>query len=107
MSYLYLSLAILSEVFATSLMKQAADQATWLNVSGIVVGYGLSFFLMALTLKTLPIGLVYAIWAGAGIALITLVGWWFYGQTLDAPAILGIMLIVAGVITIKSFSQVA
>ena len=70
-----------------------------------MVGYGVAFYFLSLTLKTVPVGVAYAIWSGAGVALIALVGWAFLGQRLDAPAILGLALIVAGVVVINVFSK--
>lgn len=105
MDYLYLALAIVAEVVGTSALK-AADGFTRLVPSVMVVlGYGVAFYCLSLALQTIPIGVAYAIWSGAGIALITLIGWLLYRQTLDAPAILGIALILAGVIVIQVFSR--
>ena len=70
-----------------------------------VLGYGIAFYFLSLTLKTIPTGIAYAIWSGIGIVLISLVGWWYFRQTLDWPAILGMGLIVAGVIVINVFSK--
>lgn len=100
-----LSIAILSEVVATSALK-ASDGFTRLLPSLIVcVGYGFAFYLLSLTLKTIPVGIVYAIWSGAGIALIAIVAWLFFGQTLDLAAIIGLLLIVAGVVVLNVFSK--
>lgn len=85
--WLILGIAIVSEVIATSALK-ASDGFTRLLPSVIVVvGYGIAFYCLALVLRTLPVGIVYAIWSGVGVALIALVGWLLYGQTLDLPAI--------------------
>lgn len=105
--WILLAIAIVSEVIATSALK-ASEGFTRLVPSAVVVaGYSTAFFLLAITMKTLPMGLVYAIWSGAGIALIALVGWVVYGQTLDLPAVLGLLLIVAGVVVLNVFSKVA
>jgi small multidrug resistance pump len=105
--WILLAIAIVSEVIATSALK-ASEGFTRLVPSAVVVaGYGTAFFLLAITMKTMPMGLVYAIWSGAGIALIALVGWVVYGQTLDLPALLGLLLIVAGVVVLNVFSKVA
>lgn len=105
--WILLAIAIVSEVIATSALK-ASEGFTRLVPSAVVVaGYGTAFFLLAITMKTMPMGLVYAIWSGAGIALIALVGWVVYGQTLDLPAVLGLLLIVAGVVVLNVFSKVA
>ena len=69
------------------------------------VAYMVSFYLLSLTLRTLPIGIAYAIWSGVGIVLISAVGWLLYGQRLDAPAVLGLGLIVAGVLVVNLFSR--
>ncbi|MDB5989104.1 MAG: QacE family quaternary ammonium compound efflux transporter [Herbaspirillum sp.] len=103
--YFYLAIAIASEVIATSALR-AADGFTRLLPSILVVaGYALAFFFLALTLKTIPVGIAYAIWAGIGIVLISLAAYFLYGQTLDAPALIGIGLIVAGVVVINLFSK--
>jgi len=105
MAYFYLGLAILVEVIATSTLK-ASEEFTKLVPSTIVlIGYGTSFYLMTLVLRTLPIGITYAVWSGIGIVLISVAGAIFYKETLDFPAILGIGLIVSGVIVIHLFSK--
>jgi small multidrug resistance pump len=103
--WLFLSVAIVSEVIATSALK-ATEEFTRLWPSIIVaIGYLSAFYFLALTLRTIPIGIAYAIWSGVGVALITLVGWLFYKQTLDMPAFIGIALIVAGVVVLNVFSK--
>jgi small multidrug resistance pump len=103
--WLFLSIAIVSEVMATSALKASAGFTRPLPSLVVVVGYGVAFYFLSLTLKTVPVGVAYAIWSGAGVALIALVGWAFLGQRLDAPAILGLALIVAGVVVINVFSR--
>lgn len=104
--WLLLSLAILAEVIGTSALK-LSDGFTKLWPSLVVlVGYGLAFYLLSLTLKQIPVGVAYAIWAGAGIALITLIGWIVFKQTLDLAAVLGIALIISGVVVLQVFSKV-
>ena len=103
--WLFLSIAIVSEVMATSARKASAGFTRPLPSLVVVVGYGVAFYFLSLTLKTVPVGVAYAIWSGAGVALIALVGWAFLGQRLDAPAILGLALIVAGVVVINVFSR--
>jgi small multidrug resistance pump len=104
LSYLYLAIAILGEVIGTSALK-ATEGFSRLGPSLVViVGYGVAFYFLALALKTIPVGVAYAIWSGVGVALITLIGWAVFKQKLDAPALLGILLIVAGVIVIQFFS---
>jgi small multidrug resistance pump len=71
----------------------------------VVLGYGVAFYFLALTLRTIPVGVAYAIWSGTGIVLITAIGWTFFRQSLDAPAIIGIGLIVVGVLVVNLFSK--
>jgi small multidrug resistance pump len=103
--WLYLTIAIVAEVVGTSFLR-ASEGFTKLVPSVLVIaGYGLAFFFLTLTLKDIPVGIAYAIWSGAGVTLITAIGWTFFGQKLDAPAILGMGLIVAGVIMLNVFSK--
>lgn len=103
--YMPLSIAILAEVIATTALK-SSEGFTRLGPSlVVVVGYAVAFYGLSLTLKTIPTGLAYAIWSGAGIVLISLLGWLVHQQTLDLPAILGLSLIVAGVFVINVFSR--
>jgi small multidrug resistance pump len=105
MAKIYLFLAIIAEVIGTSALK-TSEGFTKLVPSGIVVlGYGAAFYLLSLVLKSLPVGIVYAIWSGVGIVLITIVGVVAFKQTLDLPAIIGMSLIVAGVVVIDLFSK--
>src|SRR5690606_5241860 len=101
MSWAYLAIAIIAEVVATTALK-ASEGFTRIVPSLIVVaGYGIAFFLLSLTLRVIPVGVAYAIWSGAGIVLISLAGLAMFGQRLDAAAIIGICLIVAGVAVIQ------
>ena len=105
MTYIYLAIAIFAEVAATSALK-ASDEFTKLIPSLIVVsGYGLAFYFLTLVLRTIPIGITYAIWAGLGVVLVTLTGAILYKQTPDAPAVIGMALIVSGVVVINLFSE--
>ena len=105
MHWLYLSIAILAEVIATSSLK-AAEGFTRLTPSLIVIfGYGTAFYSLSLTLRTMQVGTAYAIWSGVGTVLISLIAWLLYNQKLDAAAIAGITLIIAGVAIIKFLSQ--
>jgi small multidrug resistance pump len=105
MNWLYLSIAIVCEVIATSALK-SSDGFTRLLPSGLVlVGYGAAFYFLSLTLRTIPVGVAYAVWAGVGVVLITLVGWLLFNQELDTPAFIGIALIAAGVIVLNVFSK--
>jgi small multidrug resistance pump len=105
MTYLYLSIAIVAEVIATSALK-ASDGFTRLGPSlFVVVGYAVAFYFLSLTLRTMSVGVAYAIWCGAGIVLVSLIGWLVLGQKLDAPALGGMALIIAGVAVINLFSK--
>lgn len=103
--WIFLSIAIVSEVIATSCLKAAEGFTRFWPSLVVVVGYLLAFYLLSLTLKTIPVGVAYAIWSGIGIVLIALSGWLFLGQSLDMPAVIGLTLIVAGVIVINVFSR--
>ena len=105
MHWLYLALAIGAEVIATSALKSAAGFTRLLPSIVVVLGYGAAFYFLSLTLKTIPVGVAYAIWSGAGIVLISTAAWLLYGQKLDAAAILGMGLIVAGVLVIQLLSK--
>lgn len=104
MHWLYLSIAILAEVVATSSLK-AAEGFTRLIPSLIVVfGYGTAFYFLSLALRTMQVGTAYAIWSGVGTVIISIVAWLLYNQKLDAPSILGMALIISGVFIIKFLS---
>lgn len=105
MHWFYLAIAIISEVIATSALKAADGFTRWGPSVLVVVGYASAFYFLSLTLRSIPLGIVYAIWAGVGIALIALVGWIVYHQALDLWALLGIGLIVAGVVVLNVFSK--
>ncbi len=103
--WIFLALAIVTEVAATSALK-ASDGFSRLGPSlVVVVGYAAAFYFLSLTLRTIPVGVAYAVWSGAGVALIALIGWLVFGQALDAPAIIGVLLIVAGVVVLNVFSR--
>ena len=106
-AYFILLLAVVAETIGTTAL-QASQQFTrlWPSVL-VVVGYGFAFYLMAQTLKVMPVGIVYAIWSGLGIALIALIGFVVFGQRLDWPAVLGLTMILGGILVIHLFSQTA
>ena len=105
MHWIYLGLAIVFEVVATSALKATAGFSRPGPVAIVVVGYLAAFGFLGLSLKTLPVGVAYAIWAALGMVLIALAGWLAFGERLDAPAAAGIGLIVCGVILIGGFSE--
>ncbi len=105
MTYFYLAVAIIAEVVATSALK-ASDEFTKLIPSMVVViGYGLAFYLLTLVIKTIPVGITYALWAGLGIVLVAGANAVLYKQIPDLPAIVGMFLIIAGVVIINVFSK--
>lgn len=104
MHYLYLAIAIVAEVIGTSALKAAEGFTRPLPSIVVAVGYGVAFYFLSLALRQIPVGIAYAIWSGVGVALITVVGWLVFRQRLDAPALAGILLIVAGVVVIQVFS---
>ncbi len=104
MAYLYLAIAIVAEVIATSALK-ASEEFTKLYPSLIVViGYGVAFYFMTLVLRTIPIGITYAVWSGLGIVLVAIIGIVLYKEIPDIPAIIGMGLIISGVLVIHIFS---
>ena len=104
MAYLYLAIAIISEVVGTAALKASEEFTRLVPSLIVVVGYALAFYFLTLTLRTIPVGIAYALWAGIGIVLICIASWILYKQTLDAPAIIGVALIAAGVVVINGFS---
>jgi len=105
LAYLYLGFAIVAEVIGTTALK-ASDSFTRPLPSLITVGcYALSFYLLTFSLRVLPTGIAYAIWSGVGIVLISAVGWFWFKQSLDTPALIGLGLIIAGVLVINLFSK--
>jgi small multidrug resistance pump len=105
--WLLLSIAIISEVVATSALKSSAGFTQLWPSLLVIAGYSVAFFFLSLTLRTMPVGIAYAIWSGAGLVLVTLIAWLVLGQSLDGPAIVGLVLIVAGVIVLNLFSKSA
>lgn len=105
MAWLYLSIAIVAEVIATAALK-ASDGFNNSTASMVcIAGYGVAFYLLSIVVKTLPIGVAYAIWSGAGIVLITAFGALWFKQLPDLAAVIGLTLIIAGVLVINLFSR--
>lgn len=104
MSYAILLVAILAEVIATSALKQSDGFTRPWPTLVTVAGYAVAFYFLSLALRTLPTGIAYAIWSGVGIVLVTAIAWVWHGQRLDAPALIGMALIVAGVLVMNLFS---
>ena len=103
--WILLAAAIVLEVVGTSALKLTEQYTRPLPTLVVVASYVGAFFLLGLVLKTIPVGLAYAIWAGAGIVLVCLIGWLAFGQALDLAALAGVVLIVAGVVVINLFSK--
>lgn len=104
MNHVFLVTAIVFEVIATSALKQTEGFTRLMPSVVTILGYGLAFYFLSLPLRSMSIGIVYAIWSGAGIVLIALIGWFWFRQALDAPALIGMTLILAGVLIINLFS---
>lgn len=104
-AWLTLATAIVAEVIATTALKASEGfSKLWPSVV-VVVGYGIAFYCLSLVLKSIPVGIAYAVWSGLGIVLITLAARWLYGQTIDAAGLVGMGLIVAGVVVLNVFSK--
>ncbi|MDG9925599.1 MULTISPECIES: multidrug efflux SMR transporter [unclassified Pseudomonas] len=102
--YLYLAIAIVAEVIATTALKAVEGFSKPLPLILVVIGYGIAFWMLSLVMKSIPVGVTYAIWSGLGIVLISIAGLVIYGQKLDLAALAGIGLIIAGVLVIQLFS---
>ncbi|MBF0586681.1 QacE family quaternary ammonium compound efflux SMR transporter [Prosthecochloris sp. N3] len=105
MNWVYLIVAVVSEVIGTSALKASEGFSRLWPSLIVVAGYSSAFYFLSLTLRAIPVGIAYALWSGIGIVLISLAGWAVFGQKLDAAAIGGIVLIIAGVLVINLFSN--
>lgn len=105
MKWIYLLVAIITEVIATSALKESEGFSKTLPSVVVILGYSLTFYFMSLTLKEMSVGITYAIWSGMGILLISLIGYFKYNQVLDGPGILGMTFIVIGIIILRFFSK--
>ena len=105
MNYLYLVVAVIAEVVATSALAASHGFTKPMPSLVTVVGYGIAFYLLSLILRTIPVGIVYAVWSGLGIVLIAAVGAIWFRQSLDLPAVIGLGLILAGVVVVNVFSK--
>lgn len=103
--WFYLGMAIVSEVIASSALRASEGFTRPLPTLALMAGYAISFYFLSLTLRTIPMGIAYAVWSGVGISLICLIGWFMFGQKLDLPAVIGLGLIIAGVIVLNVFSK--
>jgi len=105
MNWLYLIIAILSEVVGTSALKASEGFSKLYPSLLVILGYGTAFYFLSLTLRTIPVGIAYAIWSGLGVVLITLVSWVLFNQRLDLAGWVGVFLITSGVIVLNLFSK--
>jgi small multidrug resistance pump len=107
MHYIYLTIAIVTEVIGTSALKATEEFSRFWPSIIVLAGYVTSFYFLTLCLRHIPVGVAYAIWSGIGIILIAIVGWFLYKQSLDVPAVIGIGFIIVGVVVINLFSKTA
>ncbi len=105
MAYLYLIIAIIAETAATSALKASERFTRPVPSLLVVVGYGTAFYFLTLVLKYIPVGVAYAVWSGLGIVLIAVAGAVLYREVPDLPAVVGMVLIIAGVVVIHAFSK--
>ncbi|MEP2921238.1 SMR family transporter [Sulfitobacter sp.] len=102
--YLILALAVLAETIGTTALQASQQFSKPLPSILVVVAYAVSFYLLSVTLRTMPVGIVYALWSGLGIILIATIGWVVFGQRLDLPAMIGLLMIIGGIAVIHLFS---
>tara|TARA_R110002049_G_scaffold237307_8_gene410405 strand:+ start:1147 stop:1473 length:327 start_codon:yes stop_codon:yes gene_type:complete len=105
MGYIYLTIAIIAEVIGTTALKYSNEFTNLIPTIIVVVGYGIAFYCLSLVLKTIPVGIAYAIWSGVGIVLIGIVAAVLFKQIPDLPALIGMSLIIIGVAVINIFSK--
>jgi small multidrug resistance pump len=106
-AYYYLAIAICAEVIATVSMKAVKGLSTPLPLILVIIGYAIAFWMLTLVVRSIPVGVAYAVWAGMGIVMVSIAALFIYGQKLDVPAMLGMGLIVCGVVVIQLFSNTA
>lgn len=104
-SWLFLLVAVISEVVATSALKSSEGFSRLVPSAVVVVGYAVAFYFLSLTLKTIPVGIAYAAWSGLGIVLVAAIAWVLHGQRLDGWALLGMGLIISGVAVLNLLSK--
>ncbi len=104
-AWMILGLAIVAEVIGTTALKASESFTRLVPSLIVVVGYGVAFYCLSLVLKSVPVGIAYAVWSGLGIVLITAVAWLLYGQRIDLAGLLGMGLIIAGVVVLNVFSK--
>jgi len=102
--YLILAFAVLAETIGTTALQASQQFSKPLPSILVVVAYAVSFYLLSIALRTMPVGIVYALWSGLGIILIATIGWVVFGQRLDLPAVIGLLMIIGGIAVIHLFS---
>ena len=107
MAYLYLSIAIVSEVIATTALKSSESFSRLVPSLIVIVGYSIAFYTLALSLKSIEVGVAYAIWAGVGIVLIAILGVVVHHESIDLAGVIGMTLIISGVLVLNVFSDTA
>ena len=107
MHWFFLGAAILFETIGTTALQASQQFSRLVPSVVVVVAYGVSFYLLAIVLKFIPVGIAYAIWSGLGICFIAAIGYIAFGQRLDLPAVIGITMIIAGIMVINLFSDTA
>lgn len=103
--YIYLIVAVVAETIGTTALQASQQFSRLLPSLLVLVAYGFSFYMLGLTLRFMPVGIVYAIWSGLGIVMIAAIGYVVFGQQLDLPAIFGMVLIVVGILIIHLYSK--
>ncbi|EGH72768.1 SMR family transporter [Pseudomonas syringae] len=106
-AYYLLAIAVCAEVIATTSMKAVKGFSTPLPLVLLITGYAIAFWMLILVMRTIPVGITYAIWSGMGIVMVSIAAFFIYGQKLDLAALLGMGMIVAGVAVIQLFSKTA
>ena len=106
-NFVFLALAIVAEAVATTALKMSEQFTRLLPSAVVVVGYAAAFYFLSLSLRTIPVGVAYAVWSAVGIVLITVVGAVVFRQVPDLPAVIGLALIIAGVAVINLFSKMS
>ncbi len=104
-NWLFLAVAIVGEVVATSALKSSDGFSRLVPSVIVIAGYSIAFYCLSLALRSIPVGIAYAIWAGLGIVLVAAIAWLLHGQKLDLPAFIGIGLILSGVLVLNLFSK--
>lgn len=103
--HVYLLVAVLLETAGTTALQSSQQFSRLWPTLGAIITYAGAFYFLGMTLKFMPVGIVYALWSGLGITFIAVIGFYFFGQRLDLPAIVGLTLIIVGIVVIQVFSK--